>query len=200
MEYNCALANKQSLIGYFYYKSSKEANFERAFVQGGVGAAISDDLNSLNRNSMSSIGSPVKVLKISGVHNDTGVIISCGRVFDDGQDVTLKNRSCGLIVAKRGGNIELMSFTAENAGTLNTKTIATSSTDELNHESELIVATGLNSTGNQVIQIVANNKRILNYEHPLSEPPLIINGVIGGSIKLSSNGASYTSVKVNTYN
>lgn len=200
VEYNCALANKQSLIGYFYYKSSKEANFERAFVQGGVGAAISDDLNSLNRNSMSSIGSPVKVLKISGVHNDTGVIISCGRVFDDGQDVTLKNRSCGLIVAKRGGNIELMSFTAENAGTLNTKTIATSSSDEPNNESELIVATGLNSTGNQVIQIVANNKRILNYEHPLSEPPLIINGVIGGSIKLSSNGASYTSVKVNTYN
>lgn len=200
VEYNCALANKQSLIGYFYYKSSKEANFERAFVQGGVGAAISDDLNSLNRNSMSSIGSPVKVLKISGVHNDTGVIISCGRVFDDEQDVTLKNRSCGLIVAKRGGNIELMSFTAENTRTLNTTTIATSSSDEHNHESELIVATGLNSTGNQVIQIAANNKLILNYEHPLSEPPLIINGVIGGSIKLSSNGVSYTSVKVNTYN
>lgn len=200
VEYNCALANKQSLIGYFYYKSSKEANFERAFVQGGVGAAISDDLNSLNRNSMSSIGSPVKVLKISGVHNDTGVIISCGRVFDDEQDVTLKNRSCGLIVAKRGGNIELMSFTAENTRTLNTTTIATSSSGEHNHESELIVATGLNSTGNQVIQILANNKHILNYEHPLSEPPLIINGVIGGSIKLSSNGASYTSVKVNTYN
>ena len=200
VEYNCALANKQSLIGYFYYKSSKEANFERAFVQGGVGAAISDDLNSLNRNSMSSIGSPVKVLKISGVHNDTGVIISCGRVFDDEQDVTLKNRSCGLIVAKRGGNIELMSFTAENTRTLNTTTIATSSSGEHNNESEFIVATGLNSTGNQVIQILANNKHILNYEHPLSEPPLIINGVIGGSIKLSSNGASYTNVKVNTYN
>ena len=137
VEYNCALANKQSLIGYFYYKSSKEANFERAFVQGGVGAAISDDLNSLNRNSMSSIGSPVKVLKISGVHNDTGVIISCGRVFDDEQDVTLKNRSCGLIVAKRGGNIELMSFTAENTRTLNTTTIATSSSGEHNNERQI---------------------------------------------------------------
>lgn len=200
IEYNCALANKQSLIGYFYYKSSKEVSFEMASPKNVASVVYDVNLNDLRRNSMKSVGSPVKVLKVLGIHDDTGVVISCGRVFENAQDVTLRNKSCGLIVAKRGGNIELISFTNEQSGALETRTLATSSVAEFDPDGGVTVATGLNSTGNQVIQIIANNKHILNYEHPLSEPPLIINGVIGGSIKLSSNGASYTNVKVNTYN
>lgn len=200
IEYNCALANKQSLIGYFYYKSSEIANYEIASSRGKVGTAESNNLNSLDRNSMKSFGSPVKVLKISGVSENTGVIISCGRVFDNSQDVTLRNKSCGLIVAKRSGNIELISFTNEQSGTLETRTLATSSGAELDLDGGFIVATGLTTSGNQVVQVLANSKHILNYENPTSEPPLIINGVIGGSIRLSENGASYANIKVNTYN
>lgn len=200
IEYNCVLANTLSSIGYFYYTSSRGINFERSFNYNPVGKVISDDLNSLNRNAMYSQGSPVKVFNISDIQDGFGVVISCGRVFENNQDVTLKNKSSGVIIARRNNNAELLSFVADQSGTLKTETLAVSSSNLWDSNGYVTVATGYDQSSNQVIQVFVNNKNILNYTHPGSKPPLILNGVIGGCIRLSTNSSSYVHVKINGFN